>query len=867
MHPTSSQTRRSGESAKEIERLQRENEALRRQLGEAEQALQRLREGRGEAGCGSHGEEGRAQSGTQPGRSPDNRLENHESLERAEDHLRAARVAALNLMEDAVADRHRAEQAVAALRESEERFRQMADSAPMMVWVSEPDGSCSFISRSWLEFTGQTPEQAQGRGWMEAIHRSDRALVEIAFQEASSRAGEFRIDYRLRRADGAYRWTIAAAAPRKGARGEFLGFIGSVIDITDRKEAEEALRQSERRFRATFENAAVGIALQAPDGGWLRVNAKMCDFMGYRREELLGMNYAQVTHPEDLEEETVRWRRLLAGEIASFWMEKRYLRKDGSCRWAALTVSLVRRPGGEPEYAIQVVRDISLRKQAEADRDASRQRLAGIVESAMDAIISIDSDQRIVLFNRAAEKMFRCPEADARGSPIERFIPERFRPAHRMQVETYGKSGRTMRGTGMLREPMTALRVDGEEFPIEASISRTAAGGELLLTVILRDITERVQAENALRESEERMRLAAQATGFGTYDFDPESRSCVWSSELFAICGVPSTLAPDMKLMRDLVHPADRGSFDASVQSALDPGGPGRHELEFRLVRSDGEERWVRNVGRTFFEAEAGEGEGWKAVRVIGTIQDITSLKQTELRLQATVLDLREAQAELVRKERLATLGQLAGSVAHEMRTPLNVISNTVYFLKEALPQTDGDIRESFEEMERAVRSSDLIISEMLDFVREPSQTTTDFAIGRAMVRALELVPIPESLRLLAPEEGQSLMVRANEDQVVRIFINLIQNAIQAMPQGGELEIAASAAKGNRVSIKVRDTGQGIPQANLSKIFEPLFTTKTRGIGLGLAISHRYAKLNRGWLFVESTVGKGTVFRVILNSP
>ncbi|WP_374468330.1 sensor histidine kinase [Phenylobacterium sp.] len=128
------------------------------------------------------------------------------------------------------------------LRESESRFRHLADNAPVMVWVTEPDGACSFLSRSWYDFTGQQPAEALGYGWLEATHPDDRAEAQRVFVEANQRREPFRLEYRLRRADGVYRWAIDAAVPRLGEHGEFLGYVGSVLDIEDRRQIEEHLR-------------------------------------------------------------------------------------------------------------------------------------------------------------------------------------------------------------------------------------------------------------------------------------------------------------------------------------------------------------------------------------------------------------------------------------------------------------------------------------------------------------------------------------------------------------------------------------------------------------------------------------------------
>lgn len=158
------------------------------------------------------------------------------------------------------------------LEESEARFREMADHAPVMIWVSDPSGTCTFLSKSWYEFTAQTPETGLGAGWLDAVHPEDRPRVRGQFQQASDRRTTLQLDYRIRRYDGEYRWAIDYAAPRFDRSGKFLGYIGSVIDITDRKRTEEALRESEARF-AGFMRHLPGLAwIKDSEGRYLFVN-------------------------------------------------------------------------------------------------------------------------------------------------------------------------------------------------------------------------------------------------------------------------------------------------------------------------------------------------------------------------------------------------------------------------------------------------------------------------------------------------------------------------------------------------------------------------------------------------------------------
>lgn len=248
--------------------------------------------------------------------------------------------------------------------------------------------------------------------------------------------------------------------------------------------------------------------------------------------------------------------------------------------------------------------------------------------------------------------------------------------------------------------------------------------------------------------------------------------------------------------------------------------------------------------------------------------QDVTDRKRVELQLAASLQELREAQDELVRRERLAMLGSLAGRMAHELRTPLTVIQNSLYFLESDLPSGRKATREVLAEIKRAVSNSDHIITELLDFVREPSPNRTVFPAGEAISAALQEIPLPDSVHLHEPSgETAAIEVQANQAQVTRILLNLIQNAVHAMPQGGDLEIGASRQDPGKVCIKVRDTGCGIPPDDLERIFEPLFSTKTVGIGLGLPIARRFAQFNGGHLSVESQIGCGTTVRLWLNSP
>ncbi|HEU4329396.1 MAG TPA: ATP-binding protein [Roseiflexaceae bacterium] len=258
------------------------------------------------------------------------------------------------------------------LRESEERFRNMADNAPVMVWITEPDGTCSYLSKSWYAFTGQTSETGLGFGWVDAVHPGDREATKQVFVRATERQALFRIEYRLRRMDGTYRWMIDSAAPRLGSRGEFLGFIGSVIDITERKEAEEALRLSEDRLRLALKSADIGTWDLDPQTGALTWDVRCTQLFGLPPDMPVSYDtFLAGLHPDDRGRTDAALRRTFdpAGD-GRFETEYRVIGlADGVERWIAANGQTFFDAAGRAVRCIGTVLDITERKRAEAERE------------------------------------------------------------------------------------------------------------------------------------------------------------------------------------------------------------------------------------------------------------------------------------------------------------------------------------------------------------------------------------------------------------------------------------------------------------------------------------------------------------------
>jgi signal transduction histidine kinase len=296
-------------------------------------------------------------------------------------------------------------------------------------------------------------------------------------------------------------------------------------------------------------------------------------------------------------------------------------------------------------------------------------------------------------------------------------------------------------------------------------------------------------------------------------------------------------------------HSGHRQSF------LLDPRvRPMEARLDLYGQRRDGSEFPVE-ISLSTIETDEG-------MLVMSAIRDISDRKRAEKALQDKTRALEAAQEELVRHEGLATLGQLAGGVSHELRNPLGVIKNSVYYLKMVVPD-DERVRKHLAILDREVATATRIISGMLDFARTtpPMRAPTDV---NSLVRdGLERLMAADSVRIERDLAEGLPPVMVDADQVRLVLDNLLSNATQAMPEGGVLTVRTRSA-GGRVEICVEDTGAGIAPEHLERIFEPLFTTKSKGIGLGLALARRLTEANDGTIRVETAAGGGTRFLVEL---
>jgi PAS domain S-box-containing protein len=620
----------------------------------------------------------------------------------------------------------------------------------------------------------------------------------------------------------------------------------------------------------------------------------------------------------------------------------------------------------------EAVRAVVGREAAEEQLLVSQLRLESIIESAMDAIITVDEDQKVVLFNRAAEHLFGCSTREAIGQPLDRFLPTRFRDAHRHHVHDFGQAGVTSRKMGKLGTVM-GFRSNGEEFPIEAAISHIVVEKKTYYTVILRDITERKRAEHSHQESQRQLAtLISNLPGFVYRSRNDRNWTFEYLSEgVSDLTGYP---VEDYLVQRTIsyganTHPGDRERIWQEVQTAVGQHRP--FEMTYRVLTKSGEVKWVWERGEGIYAPDGTLSylEGFvtdvterkraehllrqseeryrrliavspyailvhrgdhiifandQAIKLFGAVKADELLRKSPLdlfhpdshatvqervhqllegrslvpvveekivRLDGTSIDVevsaarfvdeegpailamlrdiserKRLQEQLRKTERIAELGTLASGMAHEIGTPMNVILGRAEYLMDRV--TEEPVKKGLQTIVTQVERITKVMNQLLTFARRNAPERCPLDLRGTIEVGMELFQerlARSQIQVELALADDCPLALADPDQMSQVFINLVMNAVHAMPDGGTLRIGLAPEK-HMVKLTIADTGHGIPRDVIEKVFEPFFTTKEfgQGTGLGLTVVKGIIEEHQGSIVVESGEGKGTTFTILL---
>ncbi len=508
--------------------------------------------------------------------------------------------------------------------------------------------------------------------------------------------------------------------------------------------------------------------------------------------------------------------RICQGNEAVRWVNVR-----GQCLFAG------RGAARKPVRITGTVADVTERKGAETALRQNQARLAGVIASAMDAIITVDEDHRVVLFNAAAEAMFRCKASEVLGEPIERFIPESYRRAHEGHMRRFGQTGTTNRAMGGL-DALTAVAADGTEFQIEASISQMETDGRKLFTVIMRDVTERQQEmrgrQDAINRQPDVLSTFIEHAPAGLAMFDRKMR----------YVAVSQRWCKDYGLERDeilgkshfQIFPNLSESWKEIYRRALQ-GEVLKSENDY-LATPDGKGHWVRWEIRPWGHSDE------KNSGVILFAEDVTGHRVLE--------------RQFLQAQKMEAVGQLAGGVAHDFNNLLMVMKSYGRLIGDSAPNTK--IRKYAEKIAEAAEKAAAVTKQLLAFSRKQAQELSLLDINLVVSQFCSMLPnlIGEEIDLVVVPSPEPVFAKADRAQLEQ-------------ERNG-----ASVPPGEYVVLTVIDTGCGMDEETKAHVFEPFFTTKEvgKGSGLGLPMVYGMVKQSNGFIWLDSQLGIGTSFKIYL---
>ncbi len=637
---------------------------------------------------------------------------------------------------------------------------------------------------------------------------------------------------------------------------------------TSSLERERALRASEERFRLLVGGVQdYAIFMLDPTGHVVSWNAGAQRIKGYTADEIIGKHVASFYTPEDVAAHAPERVLKTARREGRVEVEGWRVRKNGSRFIANVVITAIYDDQGALSGFAKVTRDITVRKQAEEALRAGEARLAGIIDSAMDAIITLDGEQRIVVFNDAAEEMFGCRVQDIVGHTIDRFLPPSARPNHAEYIRAFGATGvtnRSMHSPGVL----VALRADGTTFPIEASISQVDAAGQKLYTVIIRDVTERKRAEEALTQQTATLKEQAQLLDLAydaimVHDLE-QGTIALWNrgAEAMYQWTQAEALGKSSHSLLQTQFPIALQEIKAIVAQE------GAWEGELIHTRKDGHQvtvssRWALRPAET---------DGAMAILEIN--RDVTERKRAEAERAALLIREQTARAEA--EAAVHTRDVFLSIAAHELRTPLTALLGYAYGLQRRA-QRQGGVGEREQRGLASITAQATRLNKLIEALLDLSrlqlgrfaldlQPTNLAALTRRVVDEVQSQLELHTIQLEAPQEVQ---VRGDDLRLEQVLHNLLNNAVKYSPRGGTIQVDVQQGLG-RVFLSVTDQGMGIPETELPFVFSQFYRAanvdprRISGLGIGLYVVHEIVTRHGGTITVESREGQGSRFVVSL---
>jgi PAS domain S-box-containing protein len=738
------------------------------------------------------------------------------------------------------------------LRESQADYRLLVDSLTDLLVKVDTEGRFIFVSPSYCALFGATPEELIGRHFMPLIHEEDREATARAMEGLATPPHTAYMEQRAMTCHG-WRWIAWRDSAILDDHGNIRSIVGLGRDITRQKTVEESLRESEERFARAFRsNPVAQVITEIETGMFTDANDRWIELLGYTADELIGRTSKEVgiwKNPHD------RDRLIAAFKNQGYIRDEPvlFVNKAGEIlhvRWSAVSIS-----AGGMKVLLSTVHDETGQVRVREALRESEERYRLLSDLTMEAIV-IHKNGRIKDMNRAATRMFGYDFDDLVGKDaIEAVIVEEDRDIIREQIVRSHARPYVVR----------CRRKNGDLFHAEIEAEDFETKEEILRVAAIRDVSERIEAQKALKESQERLANVMVAINDGIWDWDIPSGSAYFDERYYTMAGYASdAFAGSYEEYKNRVHPDDLPEVEEHLREHFQ-GKNRDFDVEFRFRKQDGTWMWIRSRGMI---VERDDRDNPR--RMVGTHTDVT-----DRYLMAEIQE--KLQAQLDQAQKMETLGILAGGVAHDFNNLLQAMGGNIDMLLLNRSEDDMD-RLRLETIRKSITRAGNLVRQLLLFSRKDPGRRQKVDLDVEIREAVEILrrTIPKMIEVECSFSPDPWPIEADPVQVEQVLFNLGRNASDAMPSGGRLHIATSnecitedqageqgnLKPGSYVRMTVADTGCGMDPRTLEHIFDPFFTTKELGKGTGLGLSSVYGVVQShgGMITCSSRPGRGTAF-------
>lgn len=784
-----------------------------------------------------------------------------------------------------ITDRKRAEESSRQLakqvQEQANTLNAILSASVDHIYIFDRAGRYKYVSAGGSQILGFQPDQLVGKSWKDIGLPSNLMQPFDAQREEVVSTGQplkSEIDFSTASGWRHYEYIIT---PLLNQEQSIDGVVVVSRDTTKRKQAEEALRESEERFRTFFEEAPIGISVVDLQGRYLKVNKTYCEMLGYLEPELHQLTFAAITHPENLETDLHHAQQIFKGEIANYQLEKRYIKKNGEILWANLTATAIFDQDGQALYRLGMVEDISDRKRTQEALRISEAKFRRLVESNIVGVSIAEHGGCIKEANDAYLQMIGYTREELVAGRLNwrEITPPEYLPLDQQALDEINSTGAC---SPFEKEN---IRKDGSRIPILVGCALLEGSQDTAICFIL-DLTERKRAEEAVKQSEERFRKLAEKVRVIPWEADATTGNFTYiGPQTVDILGYPLSDWYADNFWFEHMHPEDQ---EWAIKYCIDSSAIlDNYEFEYRMLSVDGRVVWlydIVNVVRT--------EDGPSVLR--GFMIDITERKRAEEEREQLLAREQEARQEAEAANRMKD--EFLATLSHELRTPLNAMLGWTQLLR-TRKFDSATVARALETIDRNTKSLSQLIEDVLDVSRIITGKL------RLNIRPVELVPVIEAAieTVLPAAEAKGIQIESVLDphlgkvlgdsaRLQQVVWNLLSNAVKFTPNGGRVEVGQSMIEEellfNRlrvegstspsnlqpyVQIRVSDTGQGISADFLPHVFERFrqadgTTTRSHGgLGLGLAIVRHLVELQGGTVHAESAgIGQGATFIVKL---